>query len=72
MAVKRRAELITLQVEGEGFLYKMVRIMTGTLVQHATGKISLDDFTKRLATGRASESRLVAPGAGLFLLRVRY
>lgn len=72
VAVRRRGKSITLEVEGEGFLYKMVRLMAGTLVQHATGKISLDDFTKRLASGRTSESRLVAPAAGLFLLRVRY
>lgn len=67
-------KLITIAFEGDGFLYKMVRMMTGSIVQAGLGKISTEEIRKRLEGNRRqnSISREVAPAAGLFLLRVRY
>jgi tRNA pseudouridine38-40 synthase len=64
-----------LTFSGDGFLYKMVRLLTGTAVQAAQGRIRLDqvaaflDQPKGLPAGR---SAFCAPADGLFLERVRY
>ncbi|MDQ2824215.1 MAG: tRNA pseudouridine(38-40) synthase TruA [Verrucomicrobiota bacterium] len=69
--VRRRGPCITLDIDGDGFLYKMARLMVGSLVQHASGKLPIEELTGRLS-GRIGKARLVAPAGGLFLLRVRY
>jgi tRNA pseudouridine38-40 synthase len=66
--------LISIEFDGEGFLYKMARLITGALVEAASGEASLSEIRQRL-TGNDrvnSSSRLVAPAPGLFLIRVRY
>jgi tRNA pseudouridine38-40 synthase len=70
--VRRSGRCITLEIDGDGFLYKMVRLIVGALVQHATGKSDLPAFGVRPPSRRTDRSRLVAPAAGLFLIRVRY
>src|SRR2546423_3346305 len=72
--VKKSGVVVTFQFEGNGFLYKMVRMMVGALVQAGTGKASPKEIYSRLAHPRRSTTaeRSVAPAAGLFLLRVRY
>jgi tRNA pseudouridine38-40 synthase len=70
--VRRRGPCITLEVDGDGFLYKMVRLIVGSLVQHASGKMALPKLTDRPSSSGSARGRLVAPAAGLFLVRVRY
>ena len=70
--VQRREACITIDFDGDGFLYKMVRLMVGAIVQCALGKIALDDMRHRLVSARAGGQRLAAPAEGLFLVRVRY
>lgn len=71
--VRNSGSLICVEFDGEGFLYKMARMITGALVHTALGKISLDEIRHRLAKNvRLNSSRVVAPAAGLFLIRVRY
>lgn len=72
VAVRQHGRCITLDIDGDGFLYKMVRLIVGALVQHATGKIALTKQPTRPSSSRRTRSRLVAPAAGLFLVRVRY
>jgi tRNA pseudouridine38-40 synthase len=72
--VRCSGSLISVEFDGEGFLYKMARLITGALVEAASGEASLSEIGYRL-TGNDrlnSSRRLVAPAAGLFLLRVRY
>ena len=71
VVVRRRGPCITLDIDGDGFLYKMARLIVGSLVQHASGKLSIEELIGRLR-GRIAKARLVAPAGGLFLLRVRY
>lgn len=58
-----------------GFLYKMVRLLTGSVLEVAQGRLRLDDFAqlldqpRNLPHGRAP---LCAPADGLFLESVRY
>jgi tRNA pseudouridine38-40 synthase len=72
ITVRRRGPGLTIDFDGDGFLYKMVRLIVGALVQCATGRKSLGDIAKTPSAGRASTGRLVAPAHGLFLVRVRY
>lgn len=60
---------------GDGFLYKMVRLLTGGAVHAAQGRIRLDDFAALLdqADGLPlGKSPLCAPADGLFLQQVLY
>src|ERR1041384_3327379 len=72
--VRKAGPLFTFEFEGDGFLYKMVRMMMGALIQVGVGKASLHDIQSRLVqpAGGDLAERNVAPAAGLFLFRVRY
>jgi len=70
--ISRRGALLTLRFEGTGFLYKMVRIVTGSLVRCAQGKATLDWLTKILKSKGAAKSHFAAPAEGLYLERVLY
>lgn len=74
LRVRCSGSLISVEFDGEGFLYKMARLITGALVEAGSGAVSLSDIRHRLSgNGRThSSTRLVAPAAGLFLVRVRY
>lgn len=71
-AVFRSAGMITLDFEGEGFLYKMVRMMAAAAVRVAAGKEELPWIARCLADPGAERSHHVAPAAGLYLVNVRY
>lgn len=65
-------EEITLRFEGSGFLYNMVRILTGTLVEVGAGKrdlLSINDIFQKKERRLAGET---APAQGLFLVQVKY
>jgi tRNA pseudouridine38-40 synthase len=71
--VRNSGPLICVEFDGEGFLYKMARMITGALVQAASSKISLREIRHRLGKkSRRNSTQVVAPAAGLFLIRVRY
>jgi tRNA pseudouridine38-40 synthase len=70
---RKAGSLITIEFEGDGFLYKMVRLIVGSIVECALGKISLRNVKDRLIFPLGAVSaRLVAPAAGLILVRIRY
>jgi tRNA pseudouridine38-40 synthase len=72
--VRKSGPLLTFHFEGDGFLYKMVRLMVGALVGIGLGKAAPNEIRSRLAhPGKSiSPARNVAPATGLFLFRVRY
>jgi tRNA pseudouridine38-40 synthase len=63
-----------MEFDGDGFLYKMVRMMAATLVRIGLDGSSPQDITVRLRFPREaiSRGRTAAPADGLFLVRVRY
>ena len=66
---------IRLTVSANGFLYKMVRIIVGSLIQVSLGKLSIDDIKLRLkTTGDMADkvNKPTAPSYGLYLLSVEY
>ncbi|MFN2475315.1 MAG: tRNA pseudouridine(38-40) synthase TruA [Chthoniobacterales bacterium] len=67
-------DMIQLEFGGEGFLYRMVRLMVGAAVRCAIGRWDVEEIRTRLATPAQAQAkaRFVAPAEGLFLVRIRY
>ena len=63
---------IRLEFESESFLYKMVRNITGTLVEVARGKRDIKDVPKILEAKDRRKADRAAPPQGLFLMGVDY
>ncbi len=70
--VTRQGDHILFSVRADGFLYNMVRIMTGTLVDVALGKIPADSIPARLDSLNRRLMGRTAPAEGLYLNRVFY
>ena len=70
--VNRRGFCWTIEFDGDGFLYKMVRLMIGGLVDCATGKFDSRELVARLNRTKTAQARTAAPATGLYLVRVRY
>src|SRR5207245_6947316 len=69
---RRSGPRVTVEIAGDGFLYKMVRLMVGASARVALGKMKLDEITSGLNSGRADGSRFVAPAEGLYLVKIWY
>ena len=63
---------IVFRVTGNGFLYNMVRIMAGTLLEVGTGKREMSDISRALETGDRLLLGPTAPAKGLCLYSVEY
>jgi tRNA pseudouridine38-40 synthase len=63
---------IRLEFEGNGFLYKMVRNITGTLLEVASGKMPIENIPILFAAKDRRKSGVAAPARGLFLAEVIY
>ena len=72
VAVHRTSAVTTIEFAGDGFLYKMVRLIVGATVQCAQGKRSIAEVRDRLHRAAQERARFVAPAAGLTLVRVTY
>ncbi|MEO6036380.1 MAG: tRNA pseudouridine(38-40) synthase TruA [Verrucomicrobiota bacterium] len=70
--LKRSGPLLTLIIEGDGFLYKMCRGIAGTLVQVGQKKIGADEIEKILAGKDRRLAGMTAPAHGLVLWKVYY
>ncbi|WP_026834496.1 tRNA pseudouridine(38-40) synthase TruA [Eubacterium xylanophilum] len=68
----RDAKLIRIRVTGDGFLYNMVRIMAGTLVEIGCGRRSIGDLREALKTGERTKAGRTAPAKGLTLMEIKY
>ncbi len=72
LAVNRFGEFIWVDVEADGFLYNMVRAITGTLVQVGRGFWPETQVAEVLAAMDRRIAGPTAPPEGLFLMRVTY
>src|SRR5437773_398886 len=72
LRVRQGGSCLAIEFDGDGFLYKMVRLIVGSLVKCALGKMRIEDVIARLDSGRERLARFAAPAEGLFLVRVRY
>lgn len=68
----RRDQFLHLEIQANGFLYGMVRLLVGMLVEVGIGKRSPEEFTDLWVNQRREEVKYAAPAQGLCLLRVGY
>ena len=69
--IKNKGRVFSFEVCGNGFLYNMVRIIVGTLLEVGRGKLSFGDIKKAL-DGERKHAGIVMPACGLYLKNVEY
>lgn len=70
--VRKENNMITIDVTGNGFLYNMVRIIAGTLIEVGKGKIEPIKIRDILDAQNREEAGPTAPANGLTLMEYRY
>ena len=70
--VERQGELLELRVCANGFLYNMVRAITGTVLYAAEGKFAPEDIPAILESGDRTLAGPTVPPGGLYLTRLWY
>lgn len=70
--VTREGDFVVFRVAADGFLYNMVRIMCGTLLLVARGKIEPDSIQKITDSRCRSNAGATVPACGLYLNKVEY
>jgi len=68
----QEGDLLYYDVAGSGFLYNMVRILVGTMLEIGSGKRGEDAIRLALESRDRSDAGATAPAHGLMLYRVRY
>ncbi len=70
--VERRQEEIRFTVRANGFLYNMVRIMVGTLLEIGLNQREIGSIPQLFASRIREDAGFTAPAKGLCLMEVRY
>ena len=70
--LKQDGDRIIIELTGNGFLYNMVRIISGTLVDVGLGKIAPDLIPEIIDGKDRTKAGKTLPPQGLFLLKVEY
>lgn len=65
-------DIIKIRVTGNGFLYNMVRIIAGTLLQIGQGRLEVSAISEIIASGDRGRAGATAPAHGLTLLGIEY
>lgn len=71
-SVERNGDEVVFRVEANGFLYNMVRIMTGTLIDISRGKIPEDSIPQIIEAKNRFAAGYTAPARGLYLNKIHY
>ena len=71
-SVTRKGDIVEFTVEGNGFLYNMVRIMVGTLLSINEGKLAPDSISDIIKAESRDSAGPTAPPQGLYLNEVFY
>ncbi len=72
ISFKEQEDVLTITYEGDGFLYHMVRILTGTLLEVGLGKRTPEDVCRILEAKDREQAGALVPAKGLTLVEVRY
>lgn len=72
ISVEKQNEKIVIEVTGNGFLYNMVRIISGTLLEVGLGKIDSKDIPSIIELGERQKAGKTLPPQGLYLVKVEY
>ena len=70
--VIKEGNRIKIELTGNGFLYNMVRIISGTLVDVGLGKIKAEEIPEIIELGERSRAGKTLPAHGLYLVDVKY
>jgi tRNA pseudouridine38-40 synthase len=70
--LRENGDVLELEFEGDGFLYKMVRLIVGSLLHVARGREPKEWFASLLSDPTGPQSNQTAPACGLYLVRVNY
>lgn len=70
--IHRDGSRVLLEFTGNGFLYNMVRILTGTLIEIGLHRRTVDSVRKALESQDRENAGFTAPAEGLLLKSVRY
>ena len=70
--IEEKNDEILFYFTGNGFLFHMVRILMGTLLEVGLGKRSASEIPEILASKKRERAGALAPAKGLLLLEVRY
>ncbi|MBQ2842455.1 MAG: tRNA pseudouridine(38-40) synthase TruA [Clostridia bacterium] len=70
--VEREGDMVIFRVEADGFLYNMVRIMVGTLIDISRGRIPPDSIESIISAKNRSAAGYTAPAHGLYLNKIHY
>ena len=70
--VKKEGERIIIELTGNGFLYNMVRIISGTLLEVGMGKIAPDEIENIIESKDRQKAGKTLPAHGLYLVEVLY
>ena len=70
--VEEREGMVNVTVSADGFLYNMVRIISGTLVAVSDGRIAPDAVTEIIEAGDRTRAGVTLPPYGLYLNRIWY
>lgn len=65
-------QCVWFDVEGDRFLYRMVRNIAGTLLEVGRGRLAADEMPRILEARCRSAAGPTAPARGLTLMSVRY
>ncbi|QRN85379.1 tRNA pseudouridine(38-40) synthase TruA [Clostridia bacterium] len=72
MEISKVGDMVYVEVEGNGFLYNMVRIIVGTLLAVSEGRVRKEQIQEALISGDRSLLGETAPPQGLYLHKVDY
>lgn len=72
ITIEKNKDEITLTYKGDGFLYHMVRILTGTLIEVGLGERSAESVSETLKSMERKNAGILAPAKGLTLMEVLY
>jgi tRNA pseudouridine38-40 synthase len=70
--MREAGDVLELEFSGDGFLYKMVRLIVGSLMHIARGRESKEWFARLLTDPTGMQSNQTAPACGLYLVGVEY
>ncbi|HCB99696.1 MAG TPA: tRNA pseudouridine(38-40) synthase TruA [Ruminococcaceae bacterium] len=70
--IEEKEDLIIFRVRADGFLYHMVRIMVGTLIEVARGRFDLTSIPAIIDSKKRENAGPTAPAEGLYLSRILY
>ena len=70
--LKKEEDRIIIEITGNGFLYNMVRIISGTLVDVGLGKIKPDAIPQIIESKDRTKAGKTLPPQGLYLINVEY